>query len=160
MRLEVDAAARSAFFRAITLCICLGCSAAVVLALINISILMVGLRPDGILTFQILTVLYLAIGGVLAISSFQLWGSSSCLGDFAIWLTALLALVGSFLIQRVICAVLIPTQFVARAPRMSLVCDPSYQRTVAYGSALTVVIITLVIWGMVRYLGWRARNAG
>jgi len=160
MRLEVDAAARSAFFRAFTLSICLGCAAAVVLALINISVPMVGLRPNGMLTFQILTVLYLAVGGVLAILTFQTWGGSSCLADFAIWLTALLALIGSILIQRVLCAVLIPAQFAARAPRMSLICDPSYQRTVAYGSALAIVIITLAIWGAVRYLGRRVRNGG
>lgn len=160
MRLKIDAATRSALFRAFTLSICLGCAVAFVLALINISVPMLGLRPNGMLTFQILTVLYLAVGGVLAILIFQIWGGSSCLADFAIWLTALFALFGSILIQRLLCAALIPAQSAPRTPRMSLVCDPSYQRTVAYGSALAIGIITLAIWVAIRYLGRRVRNGG
>lgn len=160
MRLEINAAARSALLKAFILSICLGCAAAFILALINISVPIVGLHANGMLTFQILTVLYLAVGGVLAILIVQIWGGSSCLTDFVIWLTALVALIGSTLIQQVLCVVLIPAQSAARAPRMSLVCDPSYQRTVAYGSALAIGIITLAVWVTIRYLDRRVRNGG
>jgi hypothetical protein len=158
MRLDIDSTARSPLFKTFTRSVCFGCTAAMILALVNTAVPVVGLRPNGMLTYQILTGLYLTVGGVLAILIFQLWGDSSCLADLAIWLTAFFALIGSVLIQRVLCAALIPAQSAVRVTRMSLVCDPSYQQTVAYGSALAIVIITMAIWGAIRYLERRARK--
>ena len=158
MRLDADPTARSALFRAILLSICLACVAAVILTLINISVPVIGLYPNATLAFQILTAIYLTLGGLLAILIFQIWGGASWLADVAIWLAALLALMGSIAIQRTLCTVLIPAQSAVSASRVSLACDLAYQRTVAYGSALAIVIITLVVWVAVRYLGRRVRN--
>ena len=160
MRLDVDPAARPALFRAFILSICFGIGAAVILAVINVSVPVIGLYPNGTLAFQILTVFYLTVGGLLAMLIYQIWGGASCLADLAIWLTALLALIGSMVIQRMLCAVLISTQSAARASRMSLACDPAYQRSVTYGSALAIVIITFAVWVAIRYLGRQVRKSG
>jgi len=160
MKLDVDPAARSALLRVFILSICLGCVAATILALTNLSVVVIGLYPDRSLAFQVLTVFYLLVGGSLVIFIYRMWGGASCLADISVWLAVLLALVGSVAIQRMFCAFLNPMQSAVHASRVSLVCDPSYQRAVAYGSALAVVIITLAVWAAVRYLGRQVRNRG
>jgi len=160
MKFDVDPAAQLPLRRIILLSLCLGGVGAITLALVNLSLPLIGSSLSTSLQYEILTVLYLFIGGILAVPVYRVWGAASCLADVDVWMVALLAALGSAVVQSAFCVVVSGPSSATPASSILVACTSSYRRTVTYGSILAVVLITFGVWVAVHYITWRVQKNG
>jgi|GEM_PF-2492769 hypothetical protein len=140
------------------LSLCLGGAGAIALALINLSFPLIGSSLSTSLQYEILTVLYLFIGGLLAVLIYRAWGAASCLADINLWIVALLAGLGGGVIQSAFCETVSRLSSATLVSNLIVACTSSYRRTVIYGGILAVVLITFGVWVVVRYMTWQVRK--
>lgn len=158
MKFGVNPATQLPLRRIILLSLCLGGVGAITLALVNLSLPLIGSSLSMSLQYEILTVLYLFIGGILAVFVYRVWGSASCLADVDVWIVALLATLGSDVVQSAFCMVVSGPSSATPASSVLAACTSSYRRTVTYGSIFAVVLITFGVWIAVRYITWQVQK--
>lgn len=158
MKFGADPAALSSLRKFVALSLSLGSAGAIALALVNLSFPLTGPFLSASLQYEILTVLYLFIGGLLAVLVYRAWGAASCLADVDMWMVALLAGFGSYLAQSAFCRAVSGLSSSDSASNLLVACTSSYRRTVTYGSILAVVLITFGVWVVVRYMTCKLRK--
>lgn len=99
MRLDIELTTRSPLFKTFTRSVCFGCTAAMILALVNTAVPVVGLRPNGMFnvsdTHCSLPYRRWCAGNL----NLPTMGRLTLPAQYAIWLTAFFALIGSVLID-------------------------------------------------------------
>lgn len=158
MKFDADPATVLLLRRIVPLSFRLGGVGAIALALVNISLPLINSSLSPLLQYQILTVFYLFIGGLLAVFVYRAWGAASCLADIDLWVIALLAELGSIAIHSAFCMVVSRLPSVTPASNLLTACVLDYKRSVTYGSLFAVVLITFGVWVAVRYMTWQIRK--
>lgn len=155
MRLRIGPTVRPLLFKTLLLSIALACSAGFLLVFLNLSVSIIGLYLNDTIAFQLMTAMGLIVSSLITISIYLIWSGVPFLTDLIIWLCTVLAITVSIGLQDLICVALLSAQPEASTSRIYSICDPNYQRAMAYGSGLAVGIFTLIIWIAIRFAEWQ-----
>ncbi len=89
---------------------------------------------------------------------YRAWGEGSCRAEVAVWLTALLSVLGTIVLEAGACHILLRAGLPGLSGATYVQCSANYLGAGRFEHAFFGFLVTLAFWADIRYTSWKRRR--